>query len=330
MSEGPSTDVEISPQEIEAELDKILASPLFRRAPGQSRFLEFVVRKTLEGSADLIKEYSIGLEVFDRRSDDYDTGLDPAVRVEAGRLRFRLAEYYKGCGEHDPIQIQLPKGTYAPVLFSQPRGTDDKGSDLPPDAARVIIQLPACPSSRSCGKVGNARGVFQADAVRVFFHSLPSSPTLRTHTACDTPGYCGAAAGYSLCANRQSFSVRQTGSGNQLTRKHSSRAVFHESFSPAHFLRRSRPAECAPTQSVVLQTPGHKMPARQLRAVVTAESIAACLAACTISSNHPRHPSTSKAGALHFQCQTFSRKTRPLHSAPSDRSFCRQHIMHKI
>jgi adenylate cyclase len=120
MSEGPSTDVEISPQEIEAELDKILASPLFRRAPGQSRFLEFVVRKTLEGSADLIKEYSIGLEVFDRRSDDYDTGLDPAVRVEAGRLRFRLAEYYKGCGEHDPIQIQLPKGTYVPV-FSRNR-----------------------------------------------------------------------------------------------------------------------------------------------------------------------------------------------------------------
>ncbi len=79
--------------------------------------------------------------------------------------------------------------------------------------------------------------------------------------------------------------------------------------------------------NLLLQTPGHKMPARQLRAVVTANRL-------RLASQHhdlvqyPRHPSTSKAG-VYFQCQTFSRK-RVHYTQHPDRSPCRQHIMHKI
>ena len=116
MHEGPSTSAAIPSEEWKLSW-KILASPIFRRAPGHSRFLEFVVHKTLEGAANLVKEYSIGVEVFGRRSNDYDTGLDPGVRVEAGRLRSRLAEYYKDMCQHDPIHIDLPKGTYVPIFY---------------------------------------------------------------------------------------------------------------------------------------------------------------------------------------------------------------------
>ena len=117
MHEGTPTSAAIPPEEVEAELQRILASPTFRRAPGHSRFLEFVVQKTLSGAANLVKEYSIGVEVFGRRSNDYDTSLDPGVRVEAGRLRSRLADYYKDMGQHDPIHIDLPKGTYVPIFY---------------------------------------------------------------------------------------------------------------------------------------------------------------------------------------------------------------------
>lgn len=116
MHEGTPTSAAISPEEVEAELQRILASPIFRRAPGHTRFLEFVVQKTLAGPANLIKEYSIGVEVFGRRSSDYDTGLDPGVRVEAGRLRLRLAKYYQTLGKHDQVRIELPRGTYVPVF----------------------------------------------------------------------------------------------------------------------------------------------------------------------------------------------------------------------
>ena len=113
--ERPDSCPAISSQEVEAELAKVLASSLFRRAPRHSRFLEFVVRKKLAGSADCVKESLIGVEVFGRPAD-YDPGAEPAVRVEAGRLRARLAEYYEGAGSHDQVRINLPKGTYVPIF----------------------------------------------------------------------------------------------------------------------------------------------------------------------------------------------------------------------
>jgi tetratricopeptide (TPR) repeat protein len=112
----PSSTGPIIPRgEVEAELQRILASPIFRKAPRHSRFLSFVTRKALDASGDCIKEYLIGVEVFDRESD-YDPGSDPVVRVEAGRLRSRLTAYYRKDGRLDPIHIELPKGTYAPVF----------------------------------------------------------------------------------------------------------------------------------------------------------------------------------------------------------------------
>ena len=130
----------ISAEEVEAELQKILASPIFSKAPRHSCFLEFVVRKTLEGSAHQVKEYLIGVAVF-RRPADYDPSTDPGVRVEAGRLRSRLAEYYKKLGRQDPIHISLPKGTYVPVFYRNGVGPPlEEGvwdAELAPDAARV-------------------------------------------------------------------------------------------------------------------------------------------------------------------------------------------------
>ena len=103
----------VSPEDAQAQLERILASPLFRKAPRHSRFLSFVVNQTLSGEA--VKESLIGLEVFDREPD-YDPGSDPVVRVEAGRLRSRLTDYYQHLGQHDPIHIDLPKGTYVPAF----------------------------------------------------------------------------------------------------------------------------------------------------------------------------------------------------------------------
>jgi TolB-like protein len=82
-----------------------------------ARFLRFVVDCTLGGKLDGLKEYSIGVEVFDRGSS-FDPPLDPVVRVEARRLRKKLEEYYEGEGAHAPVRIQLPKGGYA-VEFDQ-------------------------------------------------------------------------------------------------------------------------------------------------------------------------------------------------------------------
>jgi len=80
-----------------------------------SRFLRFSVEETLEGRGHQLKESAIGHAVFDRAAD-YDSRLDPIVRVEARRLRTKLEQYYTRQGSRDGLCIDLPRGAYTPVF----------------------------------------------------------------------------------------------------------------------------------------------------------------------------------------------------------------------
>jgi serine/threonine-protein kinase len=95
------------------QLERILASREFAGAERMRRFLRLVVTETLAGRPGALKEYVIGVSVFDRPSS-FDPGSDPIVRVEARRLRAKLENYYRGEGRGDSILIELPKGRYSP------------------------------------------------------------------------------------------------------------------------------------------------------------------------------------------------------------------------
>jgi TolB-like protein len=97
------------------QLQKVLSSAGFARNERLAQFLRFVVEAHLEGKDGDLKESVIAIEVF-RRKVDYDPKLDSIVRTQATRLRACLAEYYVGEGRGDPIQIELPKGGYVPVI----------------------------------------------------------------------------------------------------------------------------------------------------------------------------------------------------------------------
>ena len=100
---------------IRVQLEKILASSGFAHAERKSRFLRFTVESVLAGRGDQIKEYLLGVEVFDREAS-YNPQIDPIVRVEAGRVRSKLKEYYQTEGQQDPVVIEFPKGSYVPVF----------------------------------------------------------------------------------------------------------------------------------------------------------------------------------------------------------------------
>ena len=100
---------------VQIELRKILESPVFSLSGRLRRFLEYVVKKQLRGESNELKEYTIGLEVFDR-GREFDPRIDPIVRVEAGRLRQKLKRYYESAGQGSPLRIDLPKGAYVPTL----------------------------------------------------------------------------------------------------------------------------------------------------------------------------------------------------------------------
>jgi TolB-like protein len=97
---------------IKEQLARILESSVFKQADRLSRFLEYIVEASLSGRSKKLNQYLIGLEVFDR-DETFDPAVDSTVRVEAGRLRAKLREYYTEIGQNDPILIELPKGGYA-------------------------------------------------------------------------------------------------------------------------------------------------------------------------------------------------------------------------
>jgi len=100
---------------VRTQLARITNSRLFAFAPLKRRFLEYIVAEALAGRACRIKGYTLGVEVFGRPTT-FDPIADPIVRIEAGRLRDKLAAYNETDGKDDPIRIGLPKGTYAPSI----------------------------------------------------------------------------------------------------------------------------------------------------------------------------------------------------------------------
>ncbi len=100
---------------IRRQLERVLSSSGFRKCAQLSRFLRFTVDQALADPSNAPKETWIGVEIFGRKPD-YNPACDPVVRVEARRLRVKLAQYYANEGREDPIRIELPKGGYLPVF----------------------------------------------------------------------------------------------------------------------------------------------------------------------------------------------------------------------
>lgn len=105
----------IEEPDIRSALSKILGSQEFSRSKRAAEFLRFVVEEQLAGRGDRLKAFTIAREVYGR-DESFDPRTDTIVRVEAGRLRSRLASYYETVGCDDPVRIDVPKGGYAPTF----------------------------------------------------------------------------------------------------------------------------------------------------------------------------------------------------------------------
>jgi len=96
-------------------LPRILASPAFVGSKRSQQFLEYVVDHALRGETDALRERMLGVELFGK-APGYDTATDAIVRVKANEVRKRLVQYYQNGGSGDTIRIELPAGSYTPVI----------------------------------------------------------------------------------------------------------------------------------------------------------------------------------------------------------------------
>jgi Malectin domain len=105
----------LSMEDEKAELEAVLTSSLFVRTPSLANLLSYLCRKYFQGEADLLKEYTIGVEAFGR-APDFDKKEDSIVRVEIRRLREKLRQYYETEGADHSIRLTIPVGHYVPVF----------------------------------------------------------------------------------------------------------------------------------------------------------------------------------------------------------------------
>src|SRR5580698_9711179 len=141
------TTPEITADMIRGQLDLLVRDEVFRSSKRSVAFLKYVVEQTLSGSADQLKERTIGVEVFGR-DPSYDTNLDHIVRTAATELRKKLATYYVDEKHRNELRMGLVPGSYTP-RFSVPGQskhpvlelvTEADGAELPFDSSGPHIQ----------------------------------------------------------------------------------------------------------------------------------------------------------------------------------------------
>lgn len=128
-----------SPDEVRGAIGRIVSSETFRASPQLTAFLGFVVEALLRGESKRIKGYTIAVEALGR-SHDFDPQADSIVRVVAGRLRRALEQYYASAGATETVVIELPRGSYIPIL--RRRGPAPVPSVIRAEPAKAPIATP--------------------------------------------------------------------------------------------------------------------------------------------------------------------------------------------
>jgi len=126
-----------APAECRALVEQLQASQTLQRSPRLRELLAYLATATLEGDAGGLKESAVGCAVYGRPAG-YNTNDDNVVRMGVSQLRRKLAEYFAGEGQTDPIQVDIPKGQYALVF----RMTVAEAAESSPTAVPLLESIP--------------------------------------------------------------------------------------------------------------------------------------------------------------------------------------------
>lgn len=126
------------------QIERITKSHSLHSSESLCRLLRYLAEHSLDHPGVALKEYQIATEVLGRPAG-FDPQSDSTVRVQAGRLRVKLGEYYNHEGANDPILVEIPKGSY--VLSFQLRGKPDVVIPQPGPHLEVAEKKPAVQTS---------------------------------------------------------------------------------------------------------------------------------------------------------------------------------------
>jgi len=133
-----------SQAELRLELSRVLSANEFQASSQLSAFLRYIVDEELAGRGAEIKERNIAISALERAAD-FDPRMDCIVRVSAGRLRRALERYYAGEGTANPLRIEVPKGTYRPILRRVTAIADVISARPVASHLRIPTEISTCP-----------------------------------------------------------------------------------------------------------------------------------------------------------------------------------------
>jgi hypothetical protein len=131
------------------EIERLVNSHTLHGSESLCKLLRYLGDHAIKHPGVALKEYQIATEVFGRPAD-FDPHLDSLVRVQAGRLRSKLSEYYSSEGAEDPVIVELPKGTYTLTLHPVPAPIKklpvespepDRKATVPSRSSRTVLLL---------------------------------------------------------------------------------------------------------------------------------------------------------------------------------------------
>jgi hypothetical protein len=168
-------------KEIHEQLERLLSNSHFNQSRRFPSFLRFVIDQTLLGQTDLLKERTLGIEIFGREAD-YDTASDPIVRVTATEIRKRIAQYYQEPGHEAELRVSLPSGSYVPQFhWPQPAKESAPASLVTAPVAIEPLPLEGVPVRsrtwfRRPGSVVALAAVVVCAAAMYLWHSAQRTP----------------------------------------------------------------------------------------------------------------------------------------------------------
>jgi hypothetical protein len=110
------------------QINRLVASQVLHSSESLCRLLQYLAKHALDHPNTPLKEYQLATEVFGRRSD-FDPQSDSTIRVQAGRLRLKLAEFYSSEGAQDTVIVEMPKGTYILSFHVREQSNSKTGSE---------------------------------------------------------------------------------------------------------------------------------------------------------------------------------------------------------
>ena len=118
------------------QIERLSGSHSLHGSESLCKLLRYLAHHSLNHPGIAPKEYQIATEVFGR-PENFDPHVDSMVRVQAGRLRTKLTEYYASEGANDRVLVEMPKGTYALTFTERPADATKNPPPLAPEPTKV-------------------------------------------------------------------------------------------------------------------------------------------------------------------------------------------------